>query len=203
MWVTGVMAPTLQWNISPRDVPVEVKTPDRGLPQPESNTNARSGESVAQMPVDFPLPPSKAKAPETPLPSPDNAAKPPSEELAPLNPQYNPSIPETTGVYREAPGGDTLVVLLTIDDTYTVVNSEIKVGSFNPMANMGIAVGAIGQKFLDVYPPIEHGELRKVDYRVRFDDPYERAKRDVENLKRREQGLPPAKVFIPPEQMLP
>lgn len=210
-WVFNAMKPQLIWlkPVPQIEAPVEFPTaPVAEAPRAgdKDATTAPSGESVLRMPVDFETPTSqKAAVPEVPLPAPVDPLKAPAQELAPLNPQEVPVSPETVGQYPERKGGDVLVVLLTIDDTYTVVDSEIKVPSFDGLADISTAVGALGKQVTDIYPPIRKGELRKVDYRIHLVDPMVEARARIERAKRIEQGLSPdaPAPFVPPDELLP
>lgn len=205
--VSGFLDPVLRWgDISPK--PQVEFTKAQGASEVTQEKPAAlppsTSESVMRMPVEFETPKTaNAATPETPLPSPDNRNKAPATELAPLNPQEVDVVPATVGVYPEKRGGNILVVQLTIDENLVVVDSEIKVPSFDGLADISTALGAIGQRVKTQYPPMRKGELRKVDFRLELEDPIEKYRKRIEQMRREEAGIPEPKVFVPPDEVLP
>lgn len=68
--------------------------------------------------------------------------------------------------YLETPGGDVLVLQLTVDETGKVIDSQIKVPSHDGLQDVSWASIALTQQFSEVQPPIKPGERRVLEVRI-------------------------------------
>lgn len=196
-------APTLRWEVPDREVPVEFSTNVQAGDKAEGKSpEQRLSSSVTRFPVDFPTPTTAdIGLQETPLPLSDDKALP--DRVAPLNPVEALPVPPTIGHYPEERYGETLVFQVTVNEHNLVVDSELKVPSFDALHDITMVTGAFGQRLENVFPPIAKGELRKIDIRMGRTNPYKNPEEIIEQQKRLQEGLPPLEKFVPPELLLP
>lgn len=75
---------------------------------------------------------------------------------------------ETPTQYPETPGGNILVLEVFVDESGTVVDSKTAVSTFDPLADVTLTWAIRGQKFKQIDPPIQRGEIRKLVLRFPY-----------------------------------
>ena len=79
-----------------------------------------------------------------------------------------PSPPSPPSVFADTAGADVLVMVLTLNDQYKVVDVDILVPSRYPMEDLALALSSKGSTFKQVFPPIATGEVRRVQVRYPY-----------------------------------
>ena len=89
----------------------------------------------------------------------------PSEE----GPPAPPPVGETTE-YTEIPGGSVLVIEALLDDSGNVLSAKVAVPTYKPLSDVAIAWALKTQKWQNIDPPLQPGEIRKIVLRFPYVD---------------------------------
>lgn len=195
-------APPLRWDIEKKEVPVEFSAA-QGTEDIKGKAGSAEGQAavaVTPFPMQSAQRSSPSKVPEVKVPENKDV---PAPTLAPLSPQETAPTPPSIGVYPEERLGNVLVFQVTVNEHNIIVDSELKVPSYDALYDISMVTGAFGQKVANVYPPIAKGELRKIDVRMQLPEEFAESRALLEKQRRLEKGLPPQEYFIPPTQLLP
>lgn len=125
---------------------------------PAEDVQAASGNVLPPTPQPFASPSAPVRPSSTPAVA---ALAPPAPPAPPASAASTPD--NNTGVQ---PGGQLAVIEYTLNDQGTVIAGHVLVPSNQPLKDMTFAMVAIGRKFHNIVPPLQPGEVRKIQITV-------------------------------------